>query len=112
MCELDPVLATYVGVRARRPDDRPDAGRRSTSERRRAAEHPAELDGAHTGDEVDEVTLAAMRERLGLELEIHEAGLAYGDLNVISSPPQTIRDVFDLMPTDTADGMVDGSRRG
>ena len=62
-----------------------------------------ELDALTPRDDVDVVTVAAMRERLGLELEIHDAGLAYGDLDVISSPPQTVRDVFDLMPTATAD---------
>ncbi|MDO5677306.1 MAG: DUF885 domain-containing protein [Propionibacteriaceae bacterium] len=52
-------------------------------------------------DEIDEVTAAAMEERLGLELELHEAGENYATLNNLASPLQTIRDIFDLMPTDT-----------
>ena len=40
-------------------------------------------------------------ERVGLELEIHEAGLDVAALNVIASPVQDLRMVFDLMPTET-----------
>lgn len=54
-------------------------------------------------DEVDRVTLAAMRERLGLEGELYDAGEDFATLNVIASPVQSTRDLFDLMPTDTAD---------
>ena len=50
-------------------------------------------------DEVDEITLAAMRERLGLEVELHEAGEFLRDLNNIASPVQGLRDIFDIMPT-------------
>ena len=62
-----------------------------------------ELDNTAAADEVDHVTIAAMRERLGLQIELHDAGLDVGDLNVIASPLQSMRDVFDLMATDTDD---------
>ncbi len=62
-----------------------------------------ELDGVDPADEVDTVTIAAMQERLGVLVELHDAGLDVGELNVIASPLQTMRDVFDLMPTDTDD---------
>jgi len=62
-----------------------------------------ELDAATAQDDVDAVTLAAMRERLGIQLDLHDAGLDVGELNVIASPLQSMRDVFDLMPTDTED---------
>lgn len=52
-------------------------------------------------DEIDEVTAAAMTERLSLDLELHDAGESYGALNNLASPLQGIRDIFDLMPTDT-----------
>lgn len=61
------------------------------------------LDGLEPEDDVDAVTLDAMRERLGLQLEIHESGWDAADLNNISSPAQDIRAIFDLMPTDTAE---------
>ena len=62
-----------------------------------------ELDGVTAEDDVDVVTLAAMRERLGVQLELHDAGLDVGELNVIASPLQSMRDVFDLMSTETDD---------
>lgn len=62
-------------------------------------------------DETDAVTAAAMRERLSVLIDIHEAGLDIGELNVIASPLQTMRDVFDLMPTDTVDDWMVISRR-
>lgn len=54
-------------------------------------------------DGVDVVTVAAMRERLGVQVQLNDAGLDVGELNVIASPLQSMRDVFDLMPTDTDD---------
>src|SRR5665811_1799921 len=61
----------------------------------------AELDGLEPVDDVDRVTLAAMRERIGLELELHDADEWIGLLNNIASPVQELRDVFDVMPTST-----------
>ena len=46
-------------------------------------------------------TVAAMRERLGLQVDLRRRRLDLGDLNVIASPLQTMRDVFDSMATDT-----------
>jgi uncharacterized protein (DUF885 family) len=61
------------------------------------------LEGLEPADDVDAVTLDAMRERLGLQLEIHESGWDAADLNNISSPAQDIRAIFDLMPTDSTE---------
>ena len=52
---------------------------------------------------MDAVTLDAMRERLGLQLEIHASGWDAAELNNIESPAQDIRAIFDLMPTDSAE---------
>ena len=52
-------------------------------------------------DDIDRVTIAAMQERLGLDLELHEAGEHFRNLNNIASPLQGLRDIFDVMPTDT-----------
>ena len=58
-----------------------------------------------------QVTAAALRERLGVLIDLHDAGLDVGELNVIASPLQTMRDVFDLMPTDTEDDWAVFGRR-
>ena len=52
-------------------------------------------------DDVDRVTAAVLRDRLGLDLAAHDAGEHLRDLNNIASPVQTIRDTLSLMPTDT-----------
>ena len=59
------------------------------------------LSAVEPTDDVDVVTLAAMRERLGLDLELHAADEWLAQLNNIASPVQDLRDVFDLMPTQT-----------
>lgn len=59
------------------------------------------IQSTEPADDVDRVTQAAVAERHGLYLELHQAGEHLRDLNVISSPSQDVRDIFDLMPTDT-----------
>ena len=63
----------------------------------------AEARAGNSLDDVDVVTLDAMRERLGIERELHAAGRSSGTLNVIESPLQGVRDLFDLVPTKTSD---------
>ncbi|WP_216381253.1 DUF885 domain-containing protein [Arcanobacterium phocae] len=58
------------------------------------------LDSLEPVDDVDRVTIAAMRERLGLELENYDA-CEFGEINNIASPLQGITEVFDLMSTET-----------
>ncbi|ORB25597.1 DUF885 domain-containing protein [Mycolicibacterium parafortuitum] len=70
-----------------------------------------ELDATEPADAADVVTAAAMRERLGVLVELHDAGLDVGELNVIASPLQTMRDVFDLMATDTDEDWAVIARR-
>ncbi|MFV0459971.1 MAG: DUF885 domain-containing protein [Actinomycetales bacterium] len=100
---LDPVLATNLGLPghdAEWTDYSPDGEQARHDLARRTLTH---LETATPADPVDQVTLAAMRERLGLAVEMHEAGLTGGQLRVIDCPAQHIREVFDLAPTDTED---------
>ncbi|MDY5137551.1 DUF885 family protein, partial [Actinotignum sanguinis] len=62
----------------------------------------AALDHLTEQDATDRVTAAGLRDRLGLEIELYEAGEVVGKLNVIESPVQGIRDVFDVMAQDRA----------
>ncbi len=82
-------------------DDLSPAGNAAASQLRRTA--LAELAGASPVDDVDRVTVAAMTERLGLAEERYAAGLDEMSLNVLASPLQAVRDVFDLMPQATED---------
>ncbi|MFC7594656.1 DUF885 domain-containing protein [Terrabacter sp. GCM10028922] len=98
---LSPISATYLGVPGREEDldDLSPAGNAAASELRRAT--LAELASATPADEVDRVTVAAMTERLQLSEDRYAAGLDEMSLNVLASPLQSVRDVFDLMPQST-----------
>ncbi|KNC18796.1 hypothetical protein AC792_10215 [Arthrobacter sp. RIT-PI-e] len=102
LLELMPDFATELGLPGRETEyrDYSPAGIEALAEATREA--LLRLDDLEPADDVDAVTLDAMRERLGLDLEIHEAGLDYSDLNNIACPAQSIRAIFDLMPTATA----------
>ncbi len=109
--ELSPIAATYLGVPGHDEDldDLSPAGLAAQSELRRRTLD--ELRTAAPADDVDRVTLAAMTERLGLAEERYAAGLDEMSLNVIDSPLQAVRDVFDLMPQHTeADWRVVATR--
>ncbi|OLP02509.1 hypothetical protein BVU76_09975 [Mycolicibacterium porcinum] len=100
---LDPCAATELGITGH-DDEVTDYSPQGVTARAEAARATlAELDGIEPADDVDVVTVAALRERLGAIIDVHDAGLDLGELNVIASPLQTMRDVFDLMPTDTED---------
>ncbi|WP_234787024.1 DUF885 family protein, partial [Mycolicibacterium fortuitum] len=98
---LDPCAATELGITGH-DDEVTDYSPEGVTARAEAARATLrELDGIEPTDDVDVVTVAALRERLGAAIDVHDAGLDLGELNVIASPLQTMRDVFDLMATDT-----------
>ena len=98
---LDPISATSTGVRGydhllTDHSPRADAGRTGL-----ARQTLARLATATPVDAVDRVTAATMTERLRVQVELFDAGLTTGVLNNLASPAQSLRDVFDLMGTDT-----------
>ena len=99
--ELSPITATYLGISGHDEDldDFSPAGHGARSDLRHKTLRA--LAQATAVDDIDAVTLTAMQERLGLAEETHAAGLDQMSLNVLACPLQEIRDVFDLMPTDT-----------
>ncbi len=103
LARLSPLTATYLGLPGHDhelDDLSPDGRAELAALARRTL---ARLDATGVADATDAVTVAALRDRLGLELELHEAGEWRADLNNIASPLQGLRDVLDLMGTDTAD---------
>jgi uncharacterized protein (DUF885 family) len=101
LVELSPITATYLGM-AGRDDDLDDFSPSGYAAHSALRTQTLEaLAHATAVDDIDQVTLAAMNERLGLAEETYAAGLDQMSLNVLASPLQAIRDVFDLMPTDT-----------
>ncbi|GAA1754839.1 DUF885 domain-containing protein [Agromyces humatus] len=97
---LNPGIGTYIGRTSedeRLADYSPAGHERMVAATREAL---AALRGATPVDDIDRITIADLGSELELELEQHDAGLHLRDLNVIASPAQEIREVFDLMPTD------------
>lgn len=103
LAEQVPTVATYIGrdeYNDRFGDFSP-AGFDALADKARATR--AALQSATPADDVDRVTQLDLLRDLDLDLELHEAGWHLRDLNVIASPAQEIRAVFDLMATDTPD---------
>ncbi|PPF25324.1 DUF885 domain-containing protein [Rathayibacter rathayi] len=100
LVDLDPTLGTAIGraeANGRLGDYSPIGLERA---RAATASALAELEAAEPADEVDRVTIADLGAEFRLALEGYDAGLPLRDINVIASPAQGVRDVFDLMPTD------------
>jgi uncharacterized protein (DUF885 family) len=100
---LDPAFASHIGLAGyddALPEHSPSWHEQVSELRRRTL---AELDAAEPVDSTDRVTIAALRDVLEVAEQLRATGAEEADLNNIASPVQTIRDVFDLMPTRTAD---------
>jgi uncharacterized protein (DUF885 family) len=103
LAELSPLEATFMGIPGhdhQMNDLSPDG----LAELAQLDQDTLTRLGAATPvDATDRVTLAAMRDRLGLAGELYESGSWLADLNVIASPLQNLRDVLDVMPTATSE---------
>jgi uncharacterized protein (DUF885 family) len=98
--ELDPVLATGAGI-AGHDDQMPDLSTDGFAARAELDRSTvAALTASEPATEREHVAQAAMLERLGLAVELYDAGETASELNVIASWIQGVRQVFDLMPTE------------
>lgn len=98
---LSPTLATALGFPGhddQLPDLSPEGCAARTELMRTAL---ADVGPVEPADERERVAKAVFTERLGVEVELYDAGLVEGDLNVLASPPQDLRETFDLMPAKT-----------
>src|SRR5687767_11199121 len=88
---LEPLDATALGI-TDYDDKLPDLSESGRAERAAlAAAALREVTALEPVDAGERVAKAVFTERLGVELEVYEAGLATGDLNVIASPAQEVR---------------------
>lgn len=111
VARLDPVTATSLGVpgyEGELTDYSPEGNAARAQEARSTL---LALEALAPSDDVDAVTLAAMRFALRGELERHEAGEDERLLNNIASPAQYVAEVFDLMATDREEGWADVASR-
>jgi uncharacterized protein (DUF885 family) len=101
--QLDPAEATYIGLAGhddRLPDYTPEWWQSRSDLRRQTL---AALDEVTPADTNDRITIAAMRDQLTLGEELRAAGADEMTLNVIDSPLQGIREIFDLTPSSTVE---------
>jgi len=107
LAELDPSIATWIGIPGKLDEyeDLSPAGHHTVIEAGKKV--LAKLERATIVDDVDWVTKTDLMSDLSLDLESDEAGLWMRDVNVIASPAQGIRDILDLMPTDTEQNWAD-----
>ncbi|WP_309068428.1 DUF885 domain-containing protein [Microbacterium sp.] len=108
---LSPIAATYIGrteVNDRYDDFSPAGHDDAIAAGRRTL---AALEAATPADDVDRVTQTDLAAELRLTAELHEAGWHLRDLNVIASAVQDVRQVYDLMPTATAEDWAVIARR-
>lgn len=101
LAELSPSFATYAGIPGGedRLDDNSPAAIEHFAELQR--ELLAKVEALEPVDKIDEVSKNALIANLKLGLELHASGLWKRDLDVIASPAQGIRDIFDLSPVAT-----------
>ncbi|MFC6154427.1 DUF885 domain-containing protein [Nocardioides yefusunii] len=97
---LDPIAATYYGIEGydHLLTDYSPAGFAAREELARRA--LADVAALTPVDAREAVAKAAFLERVGLQVELSEAGHERCALSVIDSPLHSIRSVFDLMPTE------------
>jgi uncharacterized protein (DUF885 family) len=99
--ELVPEERVYLGRAGREGEyaDHSPAGAEAIADLSRRT--LARIESAVVADDVDKVTKLDLARDLTLSIAKHEAGFEQRDLNVIASPAQELREIFDLMPTAT-----------
>ncbi len=100
---LDPIMATYLGITGHESEltDFSPAGYAAREALTRKA--LADATAAVPSDEREQVAKDAFLERLGLEAEMYDAQVPQSEISVITSGLHSIRQIFDLMSTDTED---------
>jgi len=100
---LDPIEATFIGIAeegvATSLTDFSPAGFAERADLDRGT--LSQLAAVVPEDESERVAVEAMIERLSLAVELSEAGIPQSQLSVINSPLHEVREVFDLVDSDT-----------
>lgn len=99
---LSPMVATYLGITDLNDqlDDFSIAGRAVEADLTRAT--LAKLAALEPIDEIDRVAKSVMVERLTSSLQLHDSFESHINFNVLTSPPADIRQVFEMMPKESA----------
>jgi uncharacterized protein (DUF885 family) len=95
---LDPISATHSGLTGHDDamTDYSPEGFAALAELNELA--LAQLDAVAPADANERVAKEALQERLGIGVEIYDAGIVTSELNVVAGPLHDVRGAFDLMP--------------
>ncbi|MCX6461718.1 MAG: DUF885 domain-containing protein [Actinobacteria bacterium] len=107
---LDPITATGLGVAGGErtlTDFSPEGSQAQAALAGSVLQQLDAIEASGALADDDRVAALSMRERLGSLLAMHEAGDELRRINVLASPPQEIRAVFDLMSYTEADQRQD-----
>ncbi len=103
LVRISPMMATYLGVPGddtRLDDLSPDGLAES---HRLVTSTLDSLAAAESTGAADDMAREVLVERLQTERDLYDSGWSHAVLNVIASPLQNVRLVFDLMPTESDD---------
>lgn len=108
---LSPMASTYLGISDLNDqlDDFSIAGRAIEAELTRAT--LAELSKLEPIDEIDRVAKSVMVERLTSSLQLHDSFESHISFNVLTSPPADIRQIFEMMPKESAEDFENIAKR-
>ncbi|MFL6114473.1 MAG: DUF885 domain-containing protein [Catenulispora sp.] len=109
--ELDPQFATELGVPGHDHELTDISLEGFAARNALTVSTLAAIRALDPADEGERVAVAAMEERLALAVEGYEAGDDTSALNVIASPLQNMRSVFDQMSTEGAENQANIARR-
>lgn len=103
LAQTSPMLAIQLGLPIGRDgldDLSPDGIAERFAVARDAKSHADRITAA---DADEALALDILRQSLTDVLDFHDSGWLLADLNVIASPPQELRMIFDVLPADTAE---------
>jgi uncharacterized protein (DUF885 family) len=104
--DLNPIMATMHGVSGHE-SELPDFSLAGTAREADLTRSTlATLRSITPTDEIDRIASAVMIERLESELELHDSYEAHILFSVLTSPASSIRQVFEMMPTNTAEELA------
>lgn len=111
LAALSPMMATYLGVPGAQDqlDDLSPAGLQAQADL--AGRSIDAANAAAPADDRESVARDVLVERLTVEKDRFDSGWSHAELNVIASPVQSVRQIFDLMPTATDDDWATIARR-
>ncbi len=102
LCRVSPMDAIYLGRQrpgdARLDDLSPDG---LAELQQIAAAAVRDLTAAQSTGPDDDIARAVITERIGVQLDKFASGWLHASLNVIDSPVQNVRMVFDMMPSES-----------